>query len=97
MIRILDWTNLSELASGSLVQVLSDWESPEVIPINLLYRPSIRRIPRVKAFIDYVTELFHELAVRRGGHVVASERPPWLRRHHARTSAFTSRRLSVSV
>ena len=92
VIRILDWTNLPELASGSLLQVLRDWESPEAVPVNLLYRPSIRRIHRVKAFIDYVTDLFRELDARRGGHVVATERPPWLRRHYARTSAVMSRR-----
>ena len=92
VIRILDWTNVPEVASGKLVPVLGDWESPEVVPVNLLYRPSIRRIARVKAFIDYVTELFHELDARRGGHVVASERPLWLRRHYARTSAVMLRR-----
>ena len=91
VIRLLDWTNLSELASGSLVQVLSDWESPEVVPVNLLYRASIRRIPRVKAFIDFVTDIFREMDERRGGRVLATERPAWLRRHYARASAIMSR------
>ena len=92
VIRILDWTNLRELASGSLVQVLCDWESPDVVPVNLLYRPSVRRIARVKVFIEFVTELFHEMDAHRGRHLVASERPSWLRRHHAHTSSAASRR-----
>ena len=87
VIRILDWTNRTELASGRLVEVLGDWESPDVVPINLLYRPSVRRIPRVKTFIDFVTELFREMDAHRGRHLVASERPNWLRRHHERTSS----------
>ena len=92
VIRILDWTNRPELTSGSLVQVLCDWESPDVVPVNLLYRLSVRRIARVKVFIEFVTELFHELDAHRGRHLVASERPSWLRRHHAYTSSATGQR-----
>lgn len=92
VIRILDWTNRPELASGSLVEVLRDWESPVIVPINVLYRPSIRRIPRVKVFIEFVTELFHDSDAHRGRRLVASERPSWLRWHHERTSSAVSRR-----
>lgn len=91
VIHILDWTNRPELASGRLVQVLGDWESADVVPVNLLYRPSIRRIPRVKIFIEFVTELFHDSDARRGQNLIASERPSWLRLHHARASAAISR------
>ena len=87
VIRILDWTNLPDLASGSLVRALEDWESTEAPPVNLLYRPSARRIPRVRLFIDFATELFHELDQGRGQQVIGTERPRWLWRHYGRASA----------
>ena len=87
VIRILDWTNLPELASGSLVRVLEDWESTEAPPVNLLYRASVRRIPRVRLFIDFATDVFRELDRARGQGVVGTERPRWLWRHHGRVSA----------
>jgi DNA-binding transcriptional LysR family regulator len=53
VIRILDWTNRPDLACGSLVRALEDWESTEAPPVNLLYRASVRRIPRVRLFIEF--------------------------------------------
>ena len=91
VLRILDWTNLPHLASGVLVQALMDWESTEAVPVNLLYNASARRIPRARVFIDFVTELFGDLDRTRGGHVVGTERPPWLSRPHARASDFVVR------
>ncbi len=87
VIRILDWTNLPELASGSLVTALVDWKSTEAPPVNLLYRASVRRIPRVRLFIDFATEVFRDLDRARGQGVVGTERPRWLWRHHGRVSA----------
>jgi DNA-binding transcriptional LysR family regulator len=57
-IRLFDWTNRDLLASGRLVRVLADWESVDVVPVNLLHPPSARRLPRVRAFIDFATEIF---------------------------------------
>ena len=91
VVRVLDWTNLPEFASGALVRALEDWESPEAPPVNLLYRASVRRIPRVRLFIDFATETFRELDLIRGQRVVGTERPPWLRRHYGRTSAIMTR------
>src|SRR5262249_56841778 len=70
--RILDWTNRRDLASGALVEALSDWESPEAPPVNLLYRPSVRRIPRVRAFMKFVIDVFRELEATRAHPVAAS-------------------------
>jgi len=86
VIRIIEWMNLPELRAGRLVRVLADWESPEAPPINLLYRPSVRRIPRVRAFIEFATELCRGLGAGTG-RVTPSEKPAWLRRHYPRTSA----------
>ena len=91
VVRILDWSNMPELASGALVRALGDWESPEAPPINLLYRRTVRRIPRVRLFIDFVAEAFRDLDRLRGRQVVGSERPAWLRRQYGRTSALIER------
>lgn len=87
VVRIVDWMNLPEQRAGLLVQALPDWESTEAPPVNLLYRPSVRRIPRVRAFIDFATELFRELEAESGRRVEPSERPTWMRRRYGRISA----------
>jgi LysR family transcriptional regulator for bpeEF and oprC len=84
--RILDWTELPDLASGSLVRALADWESTEAPPVNLLYRASVRRIPRVRIFIEFAIDLFHELERLRGQPVLGTERPRWLWRNYGRAS-----------
>jgi LysR family transcriptional regulator, regulator for bpeEF and oprC len=91
VIRPLDWTNLDDIASGVLVRALSDWESPEAPPVNLLYRASVRRTPRVRLFIDFVTELFRNLEAIRGQSVAASGPPVWLGRHYGKSSAMLTR------
>jgi LysR family transcriptional regulator for bpeEF and oprC len=91
VLRMLDWINQSEVLSGGLVPVLTDWESTEAVPVNLLYGPRVRRLPRARVFIDFVTELFGDLDPGRGGPIVGSERPSWMRRPHGRASDFVIR------
>ena len=88
VVRLLDWTDRDRFESGALVRALADWESPEAPPVNLLYRASVRRFPRVRLFIDFAIELFREIEVARGQHVKASEAPPWLWRRLGRASAL---------
>lgn len=71
--------------------MLEDWESTEAPPVNLLFRASVRRIPRVRLFIEFVTELFRELDRVRGKGVLGTERPRWLRRRYGRVSAIMTR------
>jgi len=87
---ILDWTNRDDLAAGRLVRALAEWESPEAPPVNLLYRPSVRRIARVRLFMEFVSEIFRELEAVRGRSVGPAQRPAWLKRSYGRASA-TSR------
>ena len=47
----------SDLANGTLVQVLSDWPPPSV-PVSLLYPRNRQLSPRVRVFIDYVMRAF---------------------------------------
>jgi DNA-binding transcriptional LysR family regulator len=47
----------ADLANGSLVQVLADCPPPSV-PVSLLYPQNRQLSPRVRVFIDYVTQVF---------------------------------------
>jgi hypothetical protein len=47
---------------GRLVAALTDWEMADPPPINVFYRPSFRRNPRVRPFVDFVTDRFRTLA-----------------------------------
>jgi DNA-binding transcriptional LysR family regulator len=92
--RFLDLTTRGPLRSGLLVAALLDWESLESPTVELLYRPAHRRTPRIRAFIDFVSELFLELSGERKERVeqlAPRERPRWLGRNYRRTSAATPR------
>jgi LysR family transcriptional regulator for bpeEF and oprC len=92
IVRIIDLADYhTALRAGQLVPVLTDWESTEVPPVNLMYRPSCRRIPRVRILIDFVTALFRDLEEAREHRVVASERPPWSSGRYRRASAIAAR------
>lgn len=47
----------ADLAAGRLVAVLEAWESPGM-PINILYPQHRQLAPRVRAFVDWATELY---------------------------------------
>jgi LysR family transcriptional regulator for bpeEF and oprC len=87
--RILEWDLHPDarLPAGSLVPVLADWTSPEVPPVTLLYPASVRRVPRVRLFIDWVTQLFADIERRRNLPQAASAVPRWVRVQRSRTSA----------
>lgn len=87
--RLLDWHKRQghEIASGALVPALTDWEQTEVPPINLLYPPSVRRIPRVRLFIDFVTQLFRDIEQQREIHAPATAMPGWAKSRRLRASA----------
>ena len=87
--RILEWdTRLdARFASGALVPVLRDWSSPEVPPVTLLHPPSVRRVPRVRLFIEWVTHLFAEIEHSRNAPLPATGVPHWLKAQKPRTSA----------
>ncbi len=86
--RILEWDTRrgDMLAGGALVPVLTDWDLTEVPPVNLLYPPSVRRIPRVKLFIDFVVQLFGEIEQHRRVRLPATGQPSWLASRRLRAS-----------
>ena len=92
VLRVIDWATLHELKSGLLVEALTDWQSVEAIPVNILYRATMRRLPRARLFIDYVVEGFRELEALRGSHIDSSEPPRWMQGRYRRASASLGRR-----
>jgi DNA-binding transcriptional LysR family regulator len=90
--RITDITDRGLVESGRLVPALTDWETTFVPPVTVMYPPSCRRIPRVRAFIDFVAGVFRELERSRDRRIVASSRPSWLKSHSGQASAIERRR-----
>lgn len=91
--RFTDLSIPSQLRSGQLVPVLPEWQTRQSPPVNLLYRASQKRTPRVRLFVDFVTELFRRLEEEgEFGAKVAPERPVWYQRRHGRASASTRRK-----
>jgi LysR family transcriptional regulator for bpeEF and oprC len=87
--RILEWDTRHDarFTSGALVPVLRDWTSPEVPPVTLLHPPSVRRVPRVRMFIDWVVQLFADIEHQRHAPAAATGVPRWLKSQRPRTSA----------
>lgn len=84
--RMLDW-NLylgHELAQGALVPALGGWESLDVPGVHLLYPPSARRLPRVRAVIDFIAQIFDDLQRKRSLPLAMTSAPPWARSRHWR-------------
>ena len=86
-----DLGSAEAVGSGRLVPVLNDWQSSFRPPVTLLYRPSVRRVPRVRRFIAFVEELFRGLETSRASPAVPSLQPYWAKRGYTRTSDAVSR------
>jgi LysR family transcriptional regulator, regulator for bpeEF and oprC len=86
--RTIDLANRAHVQSGRLVPALVGWESTFVPPVTLMYRPSGRRVPRVRVFVDFMTGVFRELERQRGQPVVSSGRPAWAGPRYGGASRF---------
>lgn len=82
-------STLDVLRSGRLVPALADWEVQGGPPLNLLYRPHLRRTAGVRLFIDFVETLVHSFEADIGDSPlrVGVERPSWHRLGTARASS----------
>ena len=92
--RVSDLTTQAQLRSGRLVPALLEWEMKDAPPINVLFRPKNRRTPRVRLFVDFVTELFLQLQAEHDKGLTklsSSERPYWYRHSYGRASAAMRR------
>jgi DNA-binding transcriptional LysR family regulator len=91
--RLLDWHKRQghEIASGQLVPALTDWEHDEVPPVNVLYPPSVRRIARVRLFVDFVTQLFRDIEQQREVRSPSTAMPRWVKASRPRASSTIGR------
>lgn len=87
--RLLDWHQRPghEVPRGLMVPALTDWMVDEVPPVNLLYPPSARRVPRVRVFLDWVMQLFAEVERQRQQPLPATPMPRWVKARKLRASA----------
>jgi len=89
--RFSEETARAAIESGRLVPCLVDWQMVGP-PMNLLFRPSQRRHPRVRAFVDFVDRLLVDWNGRGDAPRVGTEAPPsWHRRGVVRASAVKRR------
>ena len=90
--RLNHLTTRVHLQTGRLVPVLLDWEVRGGPPVNVLFRPSQRRTPRVRLFLDFVTALLREIEAQ--GQRNAA-RPLWHRPGYGRASSVLKARSSL--
>src|SRR4051812_1892840 len=71
VVRLADLTASRSFSSGLLVPVLTDWEAAEAPTIYALYRRSQRQSQLVRAFLEFLTDVFAELQSERapGGRI----------------------------
>jgi len=88
VVRVSGMTTWQHVQSGRLVTVLRDWEVRHGPPVTVHFRPLHRRTPRVRVFVDFVTDLFRELELQREGSFadVTAERPEWQGKRYGRAS-----------
>jgi DNA-binding transcriptional LysR family regulator len=87
-VRLLDWRTRPdcELATGKVLPVLTDWESVDVPGVYLHYPPTVRKVPRVRAFIDFAEKLFGDLQGGPSRSLAPSGRPSWLASRHRKVA-----------
>jgi LysR family transcriptional regulator for bpeEF and oprC len=92
VMRVLDWpSRRRDFAAGALTPALTDWEAIEVPPVNVLYPPSVRRVPRVRAFIDFVAQVYRDVAREREQRAASTGKPQWLKSRPPRASSTIAR------
>lgn len=95
VVRALDIAIEDLLRSGRLVPALTDWDGIDSPKVRLMYRPAAGRLPRVRATIDFLTELFRDTE-RRCAALVGPRpdgvAPPWAgARSYRRASSAADR------
>ena len=65
VIRKLDWADRDAMETGALVPALTDWECVDAPQVVMSYRPSARRITRVRLAIAFIEEALRDAAAPR--------------------------------
>jgi DNA-binding transcriptional LysR family regulator len=93
VMRLADLTLTRQFASGALEPVLTDWEALEAPTIFAAYPPAQRHSRLVRAFLEFLAEVFAELENERrplvSGRVARVPKPEWFGRARGRQSKFT--------
>jgi len=92
--RLNHLTTRAHLKAGRLVPVLPEWEVQGGPPINLLFRPSQRRTPRVRVFLDFVTELLRDIEADAQAKTAL---PHWHRTGYGRASSVLRTRRTAAA
>ncbi len=87
--RFTELTTRAQVQSGRLVPVLLDWEVLGGPPMNLIYKGSVRRTPRLRVFIDYLLQCLRDLDAPSDAlsSRTSTDRPAWHVRGYGRASA----------
>jgi len=94
VVRLADIGLGDYLSSGALIPVLTDWESLEAPTIFAAYPPRLRQSKLVRAFLDFLVEVFAEVESERipgTSALISIPKPKWWDRAHGRHSAYVTR------
>ncbi len=58
IVRLGDMLVLDSIQRGALAEILGKQHAPEPFPISVVMVPSRNRVPRVRAFVDFLVETF---------------------------------------
>jgi LysR family transcriptional regulator, regulator for bpeEF and oprC len=85
VLRVVDLHTRSYFEQGLLQPVLQDWEALEAPPVHVMYRRGARTSARVRAFVNFVTELFPTFEASRPieRNVAPVPMPSWFRQNWA--------------
>jgi len=64
VVRSLDIVLEEHLRSGRLVAALSDWSATDAPSVRLMARPAAMRLPRVRATVEFLKEVFADIERR---------------------------------
>jgi DNA-binding transcriptional LysR family regulator len=80
VVRLSEASLRTELRSGRLTPALRQWRSKDIPFVNLFYRSNGRQVARVRAFIDFVSELFQRSDQAPSVSAATGDRPGWYHR-----------------
>jgi LysR family transcriptional regulator for bpeEF and oprC len=83
VLRLVDLHTQHYFEQGLLQPALNDWEALEAPPVHVLYQRGSRPPARVRAFVDFVSDVFAGLEAARpgmvGGNAAPTPMPSWFR------------------
>lgn len=95
IVRMGDFVLSRYLSHGLLVPALTDWEALEAPQVFAAYPPSLRRSKPLRAFLDFLVEVFRELERERPQPIKPMPRAPkpdWFGRAQGRHSRYVERK-----